>query len=61
MKTAKFTKINIETYEGNIPSNSELVIAETGDEIDSSIVLYGFDEIDLFKSEFKNPVFGFLS
>lgn len=56
----KFTEIDMATYKGGIPNGSELVIAEGGD-IDSAMILYGFDEVELFAAEFKNPMVGFIT
>tara|TARA_R110000824_G_scaffold333740_1_gene520286 strand:+ start:37 stop:228 length:192 start_codon:yes stop_codon:yes gene_type:complete len=56
----KFTEIDMATYKGGIPNGSELVIAEGGD-IDSAMILYGFDEVDTFPHGFKNPVVGFIT
>ena len=60
MEGKEFKKINPDTYEGGIPSGYELVIAEEGNVEDTALVLYGFDELDDFRSEFKKPVYGFL-
>lgn len=57
----EFKKIDIDTYKGDIPHGTELVVAEEGNEIESALVLLGFDEIGYFDREFKNPVYGFLS
>ena len=56
----KFTEIDMATYKGGIPNGSELVIAEGGD-IDSAMILYGFDEVDDYAPEFKNPMVGFIT
>ena len=42
----------------SIPSGYDLVIMEKGDP-DTALILYGFDELDMFREEFKNPVYGF--
>lgn len=55
-----FTKIDIETFEGSIPTGQDLVVAEKGNETESALVLLGFDEIGMLDSEFKNPVYGFM-
>ena len=57
-QTGTFEKIDIDSYEGHIVG--ELVVAEKGNELQSAIVLYGWDEVGLFDHEFKNPVYGFL-
>ena len=49
--------INIETYEGIIPSGSNLIIYEKGDTPSKGIVLYGFDEVGIFDSQFNNPTY----
>lgn len=54
----KFTEIDMDTYKGGIPAGSELVVTEGGDP-DTALVMYGFDEVELWKSEFKNPKVGF--
>jgi hypothetical protein len=55
-----FTKIDPKTYKGGIPRGKDLVIAEDGDEEDTALVLYGFDEIGMMDGEFTNPVYGFM-
>ena len=55
----KFKEININTFKGSIPSNADLVIAEKDNIEDTSMILYGFDEIDDFIDLFKNPIYGF--
>ena len=55
-----FTKIDHKTYEGTIPPGSDLVIAEKGNEEKTALILYGFDEIGDFDSEFTEPVYGFM-
>lgn len=52
--------INIKTFTGSIPTNSELVVFEKNNP-NSALVLYGFDEIGMFDSEFKQPTYGFSS
>lgn len=57
-----FTQINPDTYEGEIPSGTELVIMEKGDQTgETALTLYGFDEIGMFDSEFTSPVYGFMA
>ena len=41
-----------------IPPGEDLVVFEAGD-TESALVLYGFDEIGMFDSDFKNPTYGF--
>jgi len=55
-----FTEIDVNTYSGNIPTDTDLVVAESGDVKETALVLYGFDEIGMFDDEFNNPVYGFL-
>ena len=52
------TEINIDTFQGRIPSGHDLVIFEKGDP-DSALTLYGFDEVNDFNGEFITPVYGF--
>ncbi len=59
-----FIEIDPDTFEGSMPKGSDLVIMERGDEeAKTALVLYGFDEIEmkLFVSDFKHPVYGFLT
>ena len=55
-----FTEIDVNTYSGIIPTDTDLVVAESGDVEETALVLYGFDEIGMFDDEFNNPVYGFL-
>ena len=55
----KFKEINIDTFKGSIPSNADLVIAEKDNVEDTSMILYGFDEIYDFIDLFENPIYGF--
>jgi len=55
-----FTEIDVNTYSGNVPMGTDLVVAESGDVEETALVLYGFDEIGMFDDEFNNPVYGFL-
>ena len=53
---------NIHTFSGGIPTGTDLVVFEKENPPSEShpmLVLYGFDEIGLFDSSFKNPVYGF--
>ena len=54
-----FTEIDVNTYSGNTPTGTDLVVAESGDVEETALVLYGFDEIGMF-DDFNNPVYGFL-
>ena len=49
---------NIDTFRGTIPPGEDLVVFEAGN-TESALVLYGFDEIGMFDSDFKNPTYGF--
>jgi len=49
---------NINTFAGTIPVGENLVVFEKGDP-ESALVLYGFDEIGMFDSDFSNPTYGF--
>ena len=57
----KFTKIDIndDSITG-IPVGKDLVIAEQGNEEDTALVLYGWDEVGTMDSNFTNPVYGFM-
>lgn len=55
-----FTQIDPDSYEGVIPTGTELVVMEKGD-LDTALILFGFDEIGMFDSEFTNPIYGFIS
>ena len=55
-----FTQINPDTYEGEIPSGTELVVMEKGD-FNTALILFGFDEIGMFDSKFTTPIYGFMS
>lgn len=57
-----FTQIDPDSYEGVIPTGTELVVMEGGDQTgDTALLLYGFDEIGMYDSEFTNPIYGFIS
>ena len=58
--SVNFTEIDVNTYSGNVPTGTDLVVAESGDVEETALVLYGFDEIGMFDDEFNNPVYGFL-
>lgn len=55
-----FTQIDPDSYEGVIPTGTELVVMEKGD-LDTALILFGFDEIGMFDSKFTNPIYGFMS
>lgn len=60
--------IDIEKYQGEIPSGFDLVAFEKGEDewlgTDASgplqIVLYGWDEVGLFDNEFESPAYAFV-
>jgi hypothetical protein len=57
------TPIDIKTFKGGIPSGADLVVYEKGDESnynETALVLLGFDEIGMFDSDFRVPVYGFM-
>ena len=54
----EITIIDINTFSGAIPTGKDLVVFEKGNP-NSALVLYGFDEVGMFDSEFKNPTYGF--
>lgn len=62
-KGYEFLPINIDTYEGGIPSGAELIMTDGGD-LGHAFVLNGFDEVGEFEDMHirgivKNPVYGF--
>ena len=65
-ETTRMTKYDlikiadINKYQGGIPAGYELVIYEDGEVVNSSAVLYGFDEVGLFDHDYQNPKYGFL-
>ena len=61
LANAAFQKINVDTFEGTIPTGKDLVVAEEGDEVDTAMILYGFDEVGSLDEAFTNPVYGFLT
>ena len=52
---------NIYTYKGSVPEDADLVVYEKGTNPLDGYVLYGFDEIGMFDSEFKAPAYAFCS
>lgn len=59
--------IDINTYQGGIPLNCELVVYERGDyRVSGSVIngsalaLNGFDEIGMFDSDFNQPQYAFV-
>jgi len=55
-----FQEINPSTYQGIIPPGYDLVIAERSNIEETAEVLYGFDEMFTYESNFKDQVVGFL-
>lgn len=51
--THKYKDIDINNYEGLI--EGDLVVYEKGGNPDDGYVLYGFDEVGMFDSDFKVP------
>ena len=49
---------NINTFVGTIPAGEDLVVFEKGIP-GTALVLYGFNEIGMFDSDFKHPTYGF--
>ena len=54
----EITIIDIVKFQGSIPTGQDLVVFEKGNP-DTALVLYGFDEVGMFDSEFSNPTYGF--
>jgi len=58
-----FTQID-NNYVGDIPNNSDLVVLNRTDFIesnfDNAIVLHGFDEVGMVGSDVVDPIYGFL-
>ena len=55
-----YTEIDIDSYDGLIPEGTDLVVMEKG-QIESSLILYGFDEVGVFDSDFTTPVYAFIT
>jgi len=62
--TMDFKAINVNTYEGLIPSGYDLVVVEkskiTSDSDFDATVLYGWDEVGMFEEGLIEPQYGFL-
>jgi len=52
--------IDIKNFVGCIPSGSDLVVFEKGDDPLDGYVLYGFDEVGMFDSDFNVPQYAFV-
>lgn len=52
---------DINKFQGSIPAGYDLVVMEENGNPDDAAVLYGFDEIGLYDSMFRKPVYAFLS
>lgn len=61
----KFKEINLRDENGMIPVGSELAVIDRKDlmqdDLDQALILYGWDEVGMFDSEFDLPVYGFIS
>jgi len=57
---SEFIDIKISEWRGAIPEGHYLVIHERGGDPDDGAVLYGFDEVDYFRANFKNPAYSFI-
>ena len=53
----KIIDININTYQGSI--QGDLIVYEKNGDPDEGFVLYGFDEVGMFDSEFNTPQYAF--
>jgi hypothetical protein len=52
---------DINKYEGTIPTGHELVVYERGTDPADGAVLYGFDEVHMYREfRIKNPEYCFL-
>ena len=52
---------DINKYEGTIPTGHELVVYERGTDPADGVVLYGFDEVHMYREfRIKNPEYCFL-
>ena len=60
----KMTEINIRN-ENIIPQGQHLAVIERSDfykdDYDQALILYGWDEVGIFESEFKDPIYVFIS
>lgn len=60
-----FKEINLRNDNGMIPAGSELAVIDRKDlmedDMDQALILYGWDEVGVFDSEFNSPVYGFIS
>ena len=58
------TEINIRN-ENIIPQGQHLAVIERSDfykdDYDQALILYGWDEVGIFESEFKDPIYVFIS
>ena len=61
---------NIDTFTGSIPEGADLVVFEKGKSTpqgkmlsvsENALILYGFDEVGMYDSDFKNPTYGFIT
>jgi hypothetical protein len=60
----KMTEINLKD-ENIIPQGQYLAVIERSDfykdDCDQALILYGWDEVGAFNSEFKDPIYVFIS
>lgn len=58
------TEINIRN-ENIIPNGQHLAVIERSDfykdDDDQALILYGWDEVGIFESDFKDPIYVFIS
>ena len=65
MKFIEITHNEFTDTHDSIPNGYDLIVVEKSDidnnKLDTAMVLYGYDEIGLYDSNFTNPVYGYLS
>jgi len=65
MKFIEITHNEFTDTHDSIPNGYDLIVVEKSDidnnKLDTAMVLYGYDEIGLYDSDFTNPVYGYLS
>jgi hypothetical protein len=47
-------------FEGGIPAGYDLVVYERGQSAEDGLILYGFDEAEIWGDDFKCPQYAFL-
>ena len=60
MSNWKAWDIDIETYEGLIPSGCDLIVYEKGQDPLDGLVMHGFDEVGMFDNSFYTPQYAML-